>query len=180
MTPELVTKGDRRNRLPVLARHPKDGWRPADPYQMSERVREGLRALVRVLVPPPPAPQTADIVDRCELYVRRFMAHMHPLAARGMWLCIVLLDWAPRLMFASLRRLRNLDRERASAILNRMAESRHNLVRSILLGVRALVLSAYFDQDEVHRALHYSPVPFIRQRVKLRQRLLRPAPAIAR
>jgi hypothetical protein len=41
-------------------------------------------------------------------------------------------------------------------------------------------MSAYFDQDEVHRALHYAPVPFIKARVSLRQRLLGPAHAMAR
>jgi hypothetical protein len=142
---------------------------------MSERVRARFRALIAILLPPPPAPQLPDMVDRVELYVRRFMAHMHPLAARGMWLSIVLIDWAPRLLFKSVRRLSRIDRREASAILGQMASSSNNLWRSLIVSVRALVLSAYFDQDEVHRAIHYRPVPFIRDRLKLRRRLLRPA-----
>ncbi len=180
MIAELVSSHDAPKRLPVLSRHPKDGWRPASPYPMSAAVAAGFRALIRVLLPPPPAPQTPDIVDRVELYVRRFMAHMHPLEARGMWLFIVLLDWAPLWTFRSFRRLRKLDPERAGEILTKIASSRRNFVRSIVISVRALVLSAYFDQDEVHRALGYSPVPFIKERVKLRRQLLRPAHALAR
>jgi hypothetical protein len=164
----------------ALMREPKDGWKPAEPYPMSERVREYFRALIRILLPPPPAPQAPDIVDRVEIYVRRFMAHMHPLAARGMWLSIVLLAWAPIFLVRSFRRLHHMQRERASALLGELAESKHNLVRSLVISVRALVMSGYFDQDEVHRAIHYSPVPFIKQRLKLRQSLLRPAHAVVR
>jgi hypothetical protein len=147
---------------------------------MSERVRARFRALIAILLPPPPAPQLPDMIDRVELYVRRFMSHMHPIAARGMWLSIVVLDWAPRLLFKSFRRLHRIDRKEANAILRQMGESSNAIWRSLLLGVRALVLSAYFDQDEVHRAIHYSPVPFMRNRLKLRRRLLRPAAAITR
>ncbi len=169
-----------KRKLPTLSRHPHDGWKPADPYRMSERVRARFRALIAILLPPPPAPQLPDMIDRVELYVRRFMSHMHPLAARGMWLSIILIDWAPRLLLRSFKRLHRIDRHEASAILREMGESPNNLWRSLIVSVRALVLSAYFDQDEVHRAIHYSPVPFIKDRLKLRRRLLRPAAALAR
>ena len=192
MTLALPSSQAPRRRLPMLgkrdsegsgrelSRHPKDGWRPAEPYRMSERVRRRFRALIAVMLPPPPAPQIPDIVDRVELYVRRFMAHMHPIAARGMWLAIVLLDWAPRLLLRSFRRLHELDRERASQLLASMVSGSSSLLRTPVISVRALVLSAYFDQDEVHRAMRYAPVPFIKDRLKLRQRLLRPAEALAR
>jgi hypothetical protein len=157
---------------PQLSRHPGDGFQLAPPYPMSERVRSKFRALIRVLLPPAPAPHTPDMIDRVELYVRRFMAHMPALAARGMWLAIVVLDWAPRLLFVSLRRLCKLDREQANRVLTKMAESSSSLLRTPIVGVRALVLSAYFDQDEVHRALHYRPVPFLRGRIALRRQLL--------
>jgi hypothetical protein len=187
MTQALHSQPDSARHLPMLAakqpslaRHASDGWKPAEPYPMSERVRAHFRALIGVLLPPPPAPQAPDIVDRVELYVRRFMSHMHPLAARGLWLSIVLLDWAPRFLLRSVRRLHKLERARAGALLSKMAESRNALLRSLVISVRALVMSAYFDQDEVHRALHYAPVPFIKARVSLRQRLLGPAHAMAR
>lgn len=147
---------------------------------MSARVRERFRALICVLLPPPPAPQLPDIVDRVELYVRRFMAHMHPLAARGMWLAIVLLDWAPRLLLRSVRRLHQLDRDSASRILTSMVSGGSSLLRTPVISVRALVLSAYFDQDEVHQAIRYAPVPFIRDRMQLRERLLQRTEAVAR
>ena len=192
MTLALPSSHVPRRRLPMLgkpenegserelARHPEDGWHPADPYRMSERVRRRFRALIAVMLPPPPAPQIPDIVDRVELYVRSFMAHMHPIAARGMWLAIVLLDWAPRLLFRSFRRLHELDRERASRLLAGMVSGGSSLLRTPVISVRALVLSAYFDQDEVHQAMRYAPVPFIKDRVKLRQKLLQPAEAVAR
>jgi hypothetical protein len=187
MTQALHSDHDLARHLPMLAaqqpslsRHARDGWKPAEPYPMSERVRAHFRALIGIMLPPPPAPQTPDIIDRVELYVRRFMSHMHPLAARGLWLSIVLLDWSPLFLFRSFRRLHQLERERAGAILCWIGESRNNLLRSLVVGVRALVMSGYFDQDEVHRAIHYAPVPFIKARLSLRQRLLGPVQAMAR
>jgi hypothetical protein len=164
---------------PSLSRHPNDGWQPADPYPMASFVRRALRAVVLALCPPPPAPQLPDLVPRIELHVRSFMSYMHPLAARGLWLAILLLDWAPRVLFKSVHRLQGLDRERGAHILEAMTKSRVNIVRTLVVAVRGLVLCAYFDQDEVHEALNYRPIPFLRNRLARRQELLRPAHARA-
>jgi hypothetical protein len=37
-----------------------------------------------------------------------------------------------------------------------------------------MVLSVYFDQSEVHAAMRYAPVPFIKSRLDARSRLLGP------
>jgi hypothetical protein len=170
-----------KTRLPVeqssapLARHPDDAWRLADPYPMGEAARRAFRGLIRAVCPPAPAPASPEIFDRVELYVRRFMRYMHPVAARGLWLAILLVDWAPRLLFLSWQRLQGLDRERAARILTKLVHSRFNVLRTVLVGVRGAILSAYFDQDEVHRALGYKPIPFLRDRLLLRRQLLRPS-----
>jgi len=46
-------------------------------------------------------------------------------------------------------------------------------------GATMLVLSVYFDQEEVHRALKYAPVPFMRDRIRVRASLVGPAVPIA-
>jgi hypothetical protein len=45
-------------------------------------------------------------------------------------------------------------------------------LRSLLIGIRSMIVGAYFDQVEVHRALDYAPVPFLRGRIRERKRLL--------
>ena len=160
-----------------LARHPDDGWQSADPYPMGRRVRRSLDAIVRAVCPPAPAPATPELLERVQLYVLSFMRYMHPLSARGLWLAILFLDWSPRFLFESRHRLHRLDRERAAGVLTRLQHSRLALLRTLLVAVRGLILSGYFDQDEVHQALDYSPIPFIRERQELRLRLLHPAPA---
>jgi hypothetical protein len=42
----------------------------------------------------------------------------------------------------------------------------------MLLAPKACILSTYFDQDEVHRALGYDPKAFMRERVERRRALL--------
>jgi hypothetical protein len=95
-------------RPPRLKRHPDDGWKLADPYPMSTRLLVRFRALIQAICPPPPAPWSPEIARRVELYVRSFMRYMHPIVAFAMCLSIAVLDWAPRLLFISTRRLHRL------------------------------------------------------------------------
>ncbi|MNC92104.1 hypothetical protein D3C83_84730 [compost metagenome] len=53
-----------------------------------------------------------------------------------------------------------------------MVHGRYAFLRTLVVAVRGLVLSAYFDQDEAHKALGYAPIPFIRERIQRRQLLL--------
>jgi len=94
-----------------------------------------------------------------------------------MRLVIRLLDEMPRLALVSTRRLHALEPERARALLHRLAESPIAPVRELVGAARSIVLSIYFDQDEVHEAMGYAPVPFMRSRIGLRYRLLAGAPS---
>lgn len=159
-----------------LTRHPDDGWQLAEPYPLGTGATRALDALIITLCPAAPAPATPELFARVSLHVRHFLRYMPPLAARGFVLCLFVLDWAPRLLFVSWRRLHALGRTQASSILTRMARSRFAILRTLVVAVRGLVLSAYFDQDEVHQAIGYAPLPFLRERVERRRLLLLPAP----
>jgi hypothetical protein len=89
------------------------------------------------------------------------------------------LDWLPILTLRSRGRLHCLAPQRASAFISRWAKSRFKALRLLVMGVRSLVLSVYFDQTAVHRALKYEPVPFMRERIAFRRALLMPARAAA-
>jgi hypothetical protein len=175
-------------RLPLLAvpadaaEPPRGLQRPplAEPYPLSRAARRVLAALVRALCPA--RPFSPEIAARVEAASLRMMRYMHPAAARGLAIALRLLEWAPLLLLQSLRRLSRLDRDAASRAIERLARSRLALVRTLIVGVRGLVLSAYFDQDEVHRAIGYAPLPFLSERIALRRRLLaeaNPPPAEA-
>jgi len=172
----------RRRKLPTrdarapLARHPDDGWQLAEPYPLSTARLRALRGIIVALCPAAPAPSSPELFARVELHVRCFMRYMHPLAAWGLSLCLLLLDWAPRFLFVSVRRLHALGRARASRLLADMVGGRVALLRTLVVAVRGLVMSAYFDQDEVHAAIGYAPLPFLRERVERRRLLLAPAP----
>lgn len=153
-------------------RHRHDPWKSADPYPMGSWARDAFRAIIRAVCPPPPAPQLPDVVDRIELHVRRLMRYMHPLAARALWVAIFILDWAPRLAFFSRHRLQGLTAEEGAVFLTKLGTSRVHLLRTMLTGIRGAILSAYFDQAEVHRALNYAPLPFISERRELRAQLM--------
>ena len=157
---------------PALARKPEDGWRRARPFPMGKGTRRAFRALIHAIVPPPPAPAPPNIIDRIEAHARSHMPYMHWTAAYGLVIAILLLDWLPVLTFKSLRRLHRWPREDAADFLTRLTQSRFQIFRTLVIGVRGSVLSAYFDQDEVHAALGYEPIGFITERIELRQRLL--------
>lgn len=155
-----------------FARHPNDGWRFADPYPMGPRLRRRLRGLILALCPRAPAPDGDELLDLVEMHVLRQLPYFSTAARLGFCLAVLVLDWSPRLLLASSKRIEHLERARAAHLVARLSASHHALVRTLVVAVRGLVLSAYFDQDEVHRALGYEPMPFFRERVELRRRLL--------
>jgi len=158
----------------VLAeRHPRDGWILADPIAMGPRSQRALLALIHALLPPPPAPRMPDVEARVALHVRRMLAYMPRATRLGFVLLTHLIDWSPLWRFQSLCPLHRLDRERGSLILKGLATSRWLGLRLMMLAPKAVVLSTYYDQDEVHAALDYAPGPFIRERVAYRETLLK-------
>ncbi len=164
-------QADSREASEALDRHPDDGWVLADPMPMGEGTRRALRAMIRAVCPPEPAPQLPDLEDRIEVSVRRMLPYMPPLMGRGFAVAVHLLDWAPVWRLAAPRRMRSLPPERVLDVLNGMSHSRLLPLRQLSMVVRAAVLSAYFDQREVHDAMGFVPQPFMRERVRLRRRL---------
>jgi hypothetical protein len=158
-------------RLTVAGRHPVDGFTLADPLPMSASSRRAMRGLVRVLCPP--SPVLPDLEDRIEDHVRRMLRYMPWSVSFGFVLSLHLLDWSPLWRGVGFTRLQFLERARAEKLLTDLGESSSPLVRTLILGARGLILSTYFDQDEVHAALDYAPLAFFENRVELRQRLLR-------
>jgi hypothetical protein len=156
--------------VPTLERMADDGFKPAVPLAMSRSRRASLRALIRLICPAEvPMP---NMEERIEVQVRRSMAYMPWIAAFGLSFCFALLDWSPRFLLRSPRRLRRMQRERAEHLIGELSESSFSLLRTVMYATKGIILNAYFDQDEVHKALHYAPAPFMRERITLRQRLL--------
>jgi hypothetical protein len=139
---------------------------------MGKRTRRALRGLIWAICPPPPAPRFPGFTARIELGVRRLLPYMHPLTAAAMTLLVLLLDWAPRLLLKSWRKLHQLPPDKASHFLESLERGRWHALRTVIVPIRGAILSVYFDQDEVHRALNYTPVQFITDRVRLRAELL--------
>lgn len=158
----------------VLAeRHPKDDWIFADPIAMGPRSERALRSIICALLPPPPAPRPADIETRVAVHVRRMLAYMPPAVRLGFVLLTHLIDWSPLWRLQGLRPLHGLEPGKASRILQGLSTSRWLGLRLMMLAPKAVILSTYYDQDEVHAALDYAPRPFIRERVAQRETLLR-------
>lgn len=140
------------------------------PYPMGRTGVCSLRALARIACPD--AIDVPDLEERVETRVRTMMRYMPRPAAWGLRFGFMLVDWAPRLLFRSVRRLRNMPIDRARALFHELCESSFTPVRTLMYAVRGILLSTYFDFDEVHRELGYTPAPFMKQRISLRNRLL--------
>ena len=113
-----------------------------------------------------------DLEDRIELHVRRMLQYMVPIVAFGFVLAVLIVDLAPIWRFVAPRRMRTLDRDRAERLLGEMGRSRWKVIRTMILGIRGIVVSAFYDQDEAHQAMNFHPLPFFTNRIQLRQRLL--------
>jgi hypothetical protein len=157
-----------------LERHPRDGWRLAEPYPLGKGARRALLALIEALCPPSPAPRSADLTLRVETGARCLLRYMHPLVSRGLALGLLLIDWLPILTFASRFRMHRLEGRRTRSLFTRWAKSPIAALRLLVQGTRSLILSVYFDQDEVHAALNYDPVGYQRGRIRLRAGLVMP------
>ena len=162
-----------------LERHPQDGWRLAHPYALGPRALRVLRFLVDLLCPRGTAPRSPEIDERVLLGARRFLSYMHPVVARGLAVGLVGLDFLPLVTLRASHTLHGLGRAEASRLFGSWAKSRFAALRLLATGLRSLVLSVYFDQDEVHRAMRYAPVPFMKDRLRLRAALRGPMVPIA-
>ncbi len=156
----------------AFARQTQDDWRMADVYPMGKSSLIAFKALIKALCPPAPAPQLPDLEERVSGGVRRIMPYMSVVAAKAFIVVVKILDWSPLWRFKSFRRLRSLPPERASAILEGIGNSRIHLFRQLMVIARGAVLSTYFDQDEVHEALGYKPRAWLKDRLRLRNRLV--------
>lgn len=159
-----------RARKPLDA-HPDDGWQLADPWPMDENTRTAFHALIRAIMPPPPAPQPDHIVERIELGIRRILPYMATFTAVGFGAVVHFLDWAPVWRLKRAKRLRDLTPAEGSAVLKELAATRSAMLRNVLMGARGSILSMYFDQPEVQEAMGYHPVRFTKERVDLHNRL---------
>lgn len=139
---------------------------------MSGPTRRAFRGLIRVLCPPPPGPTLPDLEDRIELHVRRMLSYMVPVVALGFVVAVHVVDFAPMWRFRAWSRLQRLDRDDAERLLTEMGRSRSPFVRMLILAVRGLVLSTFYDQEETHAAMGWKPLPFLTERIRLRERLL--------
>jgi hypothetical protein len=156
----------------LVERHPDDGWKLADPIPLSKASERALDGVVQALLPPRPAPRTLELDRRVTQHVRRMLRYMLPPLALGFVLLVRLLELSPMWRFKRLSRLSSLDPAEASAILQGIATSRFMLLRLMMLGPKAVVLSTYFDQDECHSVLNYEPKGFLRERIARREVLV--------
>lgn len=166
------TSAESAHEVASLERHPKDGWTLARPLPLGGGTLRALTAIVRAVAPMEDGPRVPDLLERVTTGVRVQMAYFPALLARGFVVAIHLVDWSPVWRFRSLRRLRSLPRAAAVRHLEALGESRIGALRNLLFPLRAAVLSAYFDQPEVHRAIGYDPLSFMKERIELRRRLL--------
>ena len=158
--------------VPKFERRTDDGWIFADPFPMGAPARRAFRGLIRAICPPSPAPQLPDLEDRLELQVRRHMRYMPRIVAYALRFSFRLVDNLPRVFFWSRRRLHRRAPAEARTLVGRLGDSRFPPLRELISAVRGIVLSTYFDQDEVHVALNYAPRTFVLERIEVRNRLL--------
>lgn len=153
--------------IPVLERHPDDGWALASPMKVGARMRRVLLKLADAILPPAPRLESTleDVTEHaltCLQYMPRSSALLFLMGMR-------LLNWSPLWRLRGFRPLTSLTSDAARSELIDASQSRWLPVRLLMYGPLGLFMSSYFDQDYVHAELGYAPVPFIAQRIELRR-----------
>jgi hypothetical protein len=155
-----------------FARHPNDGWQLASPYGLGTWANKALVSVVTAMLPSRRGPVDARTIERVANNVRTTLTYMARPSAWGLVALLCLLDLAPLWRRAQPRRLGALSAVEGAALLDRVAESRFRLLRTMVTAARAAVLTGYYDLPEVHEVIGYAPRPHFAERLALRQRIL--------
>jgi hypothetical protein len=162
--------------FPIAGRAPvpttTDRFVRAQPDKLSPGSARAFRALARAICPVESVPGFPDAIERVEAYVLGQLPYMNPVIRWALGPLCRLVDWSPVWRLRGVRPLRSLSREKATAELDGMVHSPFALVRNAFYPVKALILAGYYDQPEVHTAMNYEPLPFIRERIAFRDRLM--------
>lgn len=174
MTEQRATEPWNDVRPASLERAPRDGWPLAPPVQLSAWSDRALRGLISAMLPRDVdgAPAGEDVTREVAIGVRRTLRYMAPISRLGLVALLWLLDLAPIWRLRAPARLSGLAPDAGDQLLEELGHSRFAPIRTAVTAVRAAVMTTYFDLPEVHVALDYAPVPFMRERIALRQRLL--------
>ncbi len=152
-----------------LARHPRDGWVFAEPFPMTRGQVRKFHGLIRAMCPT--EPHVPDLEARIEDQVRRMMRYMQPFIAVGFMAALEVLDAAP-LFMGKWKRLQHLPQAEASEVIGRLADAPIGPLSDLVVAARAATIAPFYDLDEVIEHVGFRPVPFMRERVALRQRLV--------
>lgn len=147
----------------ALARHPKDAFVFAEPWPMSDGLVRIFHGLIRAMCPPEPV--VPDMERRIEQQVRRMMRYMHPMVATAFTFALRTLEWSPLWRLGKVKRLSQMSRDEASALMEKLSTSRIGLIGDMVAGARAAVLAPYYDLEEIGRHIGWEPVPFMRERL---------------
>ncbi len=165
-----MSAGTHHGPLPVLERHPDDGWSLAVPMAVSARMQRVLVTLADAILPDQPRTESTlrDAVDHALVSIQYMPRSSALLFLFGMRL----LNWAPLWRLRGTRPLTAVSTEAARAHLVAITKSRWLPVRLLMYGPLGLFMSSYFDQDYVHQELEYAPAPFVAERILLRKKWL--------
>lgn len=104
-----------------------------------------------------------DTIGYVVRFVDDFVPFMPALMRRGFPLGLLLLQWGTLVTLVALKPFTLLSDRVRERYLHRWAKSPIALFRALAQGVRGLILSAYYEQPKVHRALGYTPKEFLEE-----------------
>ncbi|MFZ1862787.1 MAG: hypothetical protein WAU39_01080 [Polyangiales bacterium] len=152
----------------MLQRHPDDAWTLANPMKVSAGMNRILLKLADSILPE--APRTEETLNEVTRHALVSLQYMPRSSARVFLWGMRLLNWSPLWRLRGLRPLTALSADVVRRHLRAVTQSRWLPVRLLMYGPVGLFMSSYFDQDYVHRELHYAPAAFIAGRIELRRK----------
>ncbi len=142
------------------------------PYKISNRTKEVLIAVSRVLIKEPHDLEIQNrdeaYVERCQAVLREFPALLRRLFALGLYI----FDRFGFFFVCSLKRFSHMKSETQEKYITKCVHSRLASIRDFYTGLRGLVMICYFSHPDVSKYIGYDPKGHVEERKQLRKKLL--------
>lgn len=143
------------------------------PFHLPKRAQVILLALMRALIHEPEDlvvhDRDAEFLRRCEILLREFPW----LTRRGFLVVLYLFDLLVPFFCFSFLRFIHLKLTTQKKYIQRWQHSQFHFIRETFKTLRGLVMMTYFSHKDVWAYVGYFPEEHVKERIKLRQRLLK-------
>ncbi len=154
---------------------------PKDPKAFSPLISKILLDLARVLVPLQDEVCEGSIEADQAAILRdcgRIVFEMPPMFKMGFKIILRLFNILPFAFGFGFKKFISLDADSQIKYVDSWAQSKREIFRETTKAFKGLIMVVCFSNKKIYQMLDYDPVPYIQDRVKHREELMRNTPTV--